>query len=88
MTMREIHTEFKEGYKIHLNLTNGLVAFVTPFCQVFVEKKHIRLAGQIGENYIFMPQSTLLLYHLPLSVITGSGREREIKIFFGEKLPQ
>jgi len=86
-SMRKMHTAFMDGYEIHINPASGLIAFVTPFCQVFVERQHIRCVQKIGEHFIFMPQSTLMFYHLPQSVLVASGREAHVRQFFDGKLP-
>jgi len=85
--MRKMYAEFMDGYEIHINPASGLIAFVTPFCQVFVERQHIRCVQKIGEHFIFMPQSTLMFYHLPQSVLAASGREAHVRQFFDGKLP-
>jgi len=85
--MKTMHADFMDGYEIHINLTNGMITFVTPFCQVFVEKRHIRCIKKIGEHFIFMPQFTLMFYHLPQSVLHASGHEAHVRRFFDGKLP-
>jgi len=84
-TMQALHADFAEGYQMHLNLTNGLIAFVTPSSQVFVKKQDLELIAKIGESFIFRPRDALMLYHLPQSVLAQHERTQEIQQFFNEK---
>jgi len=86
-SMMKMHAEFMDGYEIHINPASDLIAFVTPFYQMFVEKRHIRYIRKIGENFIFIPQSTMMFYHLPQSILVASGCEARIRRFFSGELP-
>jgi len=85
--MKKMHAFFMTGYEIRISPASGLIAFATPFCQILVEKRHIRHLPKIGEHFIFIPQSTLMFYHLPQSVLRASGCEAQIRQFFDGKLP-